>query len=583
MAKWTLLRKGADFDALGKEFGVDPLIIRLMVNRGIADKQDIDNFLNGGAETFYDARLMKDIELAVDIINDKIADHKKIRVIGDYDADGVCSTSILLKGLKHLGAEVDGIIPHRIKDGYGLNISMVDDAYNDGIDTIITCDNGISAREQVLLAKKYGMTVIITDHHDVPFEEAEAGKERKYMLPEADAVVDPKQVDCDYPFESICGAFVAYKLISLMVRDKGLLDEMLQLAAIATVTDIMPLKYENRALVKMGLRMLPDTSIVGLSALIKVLGLYKAPMTAFHLGFMIGPCINAAGRIGSADKALELLMSDDEAAAMCIAGELKDMNDSRKMLTDEGASKAEALIENSDMKNDKVLVVYLPDTHESVAGIIAGRIKEKYTKPSMVITDAECGLKGSARSIEAYNMYDEMSKIADVFTKFGGHPQAAGFSLSKDRLEELRTRLNNNCMLTSEDFVPKYVIDADTPFSYCTGNIIDQINILEPFGNGNEKPLFARSKVKVINGKALGESGSTGRYTVIDSDGFRAELMLFRRNNDFIEFVKNKYGKDALDNVFAGRGDIAVSFIYYPKWNEYQGRKTIQYIIEDYC
>lgn len=584
MAKWVLLRKGADYDGLSKRFGIDPLILRLLVNRGVDTEDKIDDYINGGAESFKNPHIMKDMDKAADIIRDKINLGKRIRVIGDYDGDGVCSTAILLKGLKVLGANVDGVIPHRVKDGYGLNISMVEDAYRDGIDTILTCDNGISAKEQVDLAKEYGMTVVITDHHEVPFEE-EAGN-KKYILPKADAVVDPKQEDCPYGGDNICGAFVAYKLMEVMLGDTNekLLLELLQLAAIATITDIMALRGENRALVREGLKLMPQTSIIGLASLIKVLGLYDMEINSFHIGFMIGPCINAAGRIGSADKALELLMSENASEAMSLAGELKDMNESRKLLTDEGALAAQQLIETSDIKNDKVFVIYLPDCHESVVGIIAGRIKERYYRPALVMTKNEEGLKGSARSIEAYNMYAEMCKISEVFDKFGGHPQAAGFSLAFDRLDELRRRLNDNCSLTENDLTPKYVIDADPPFSYFNGNIVDSLNILEPFGNGNEKPLFARSNLKLVGAKTFGAEGKVGRYTIIDTNGVKSELTMFRRNAEFREYLKEKYGEDLVNDAFANKGhDITISVIFYPKWNEYQGRRTIQFIIEDYC
>lgn len=580
MAKWILIRKGADYQAIGKQFGIDPLLARILINRGIETSEEIDGYLNGTEEGFHNPLLMKDMDKAVAILQKKIEQGKKIRIIGDYDADGVCSTAILQMGLQQAGALVDAVIPHRMKDGYGLNLSLVEQAHADGVDTILTCDNGISAYAQTEEAKRMGMTVVITDHHEVPFEEKDGM--RHYLVPKADAIVDPKQEDCPYPFKGICGAFVACKLMQALLG-KEMKQEYMELAAFATITDIMELKDENRILVKEGLKMISDTRLVGLRALLQVLGLQGASITVFHLGFMLGPCINAAGRIGSADRALELLTGQDEIQAMELAGDLKAMNDSRKLLTEKGCDAAIEMIESSDLKDRRVLVIYLKDCHESVAGIIAGRLKEKYNRPTLVITDSEEGLKGSARSIEAYNIYEEMTKVKDIFIKYGGHPQAAGFSLPKDKLEELDRRLNEQCNLTQEDLQGRLMIDADAPFSYCTPEFMNQLERMEPKGTGNEGPVFARKNLVLLSGKLLGNTGKVGKYRIQDTDGYRCELTLFQRNEEFRKMLVATYGEESVTAAFAGKKKITFSAAYYPQWNEYQGRRTLQYIMTDFC
>lgn len=590
MSKWMLLRRGADFNEIGKKYGIDPLIARIMVNRGICSDEEIDRFLNGDRAYFHDPKLLKDLEKAANILFKKIEEGKKIRVIGDYDGDGVCSTTILLKGLRFLGADVDGIIPHRIKDGYGLNDRLIDNASNDGIDTIVTCDNGISAYKEVKKAKELGMTVIITDHHEVPKDE-----DGKPVIPPADSVTDPKQEDCKYPYKNICGAFVAYKLIVYMLSQvendtkyikediESLNEELMAFAAFATITDIMELMDENRCLVKEGLKLIKNTKSTGLTALLEVVGLYGQDITTYHLGFVLGPCVNAAGRIGSADKALNLFMTEDRNEALTLAGDLKAMNDSRKSLTEKATEDAKRIIEETDIKDDNVLVIYLEDCHESVAGIVAGRIKEEYFKPTLVITDSEGVLKGSARSIPSYDMFQELSEISDVFIKFGGHPQAAGFSLEKDKLEELRRRLNENCCLTEDELISRLSIDADAPFSYCTDRFVEGLSVLEPCGNGNPSPVFARKNLKLKAAKIFG-SGKVGKYTVEDTDGKIAELTLFRRNEELRSMLEAKYGKDKVDNLYkGGASGITISAAYYPNFNEYNGRRTVQFIVNDFC
>ena len=599
MNQWILLKKGADFQTIGKKYHIDPLIVRLIRNRGIETEQEIEQYLYAAKESFHDPFLLKDMEKVCELLVQKLLQERNIRVIGDYDIDGVCSTAILLKGLKFLGAKADAVIPHRVQDGYGLNRKLIDSAYEDGIDTVVTCDNGIAAREEIAYAASLGMTVIVTDHHEVPYEEIE-GK-RKWLLPDAAAVVDPKQEDCAYPYTGICGAVVAYKLVCAMVQENYIgrlsmqdgwkdrwekLDrELIQLAAFATIGDVMELKGENRALVKEGLQLMANTESVGLKALLSVMGLWGQPVTAYHLGFLLGPCINATGRIDTASRALELLMAEQEAEAMCLAGELKAMNDSRKTYTEQGTKEAIEQIEQGRHDGESVYVIYLPKCHESIAGIVAGRIRERYHRPTLVVTDTEEGLKGSGRSIDAYHMYEELSKVKDIFTKFGGHAQAAGFSLPKEKLSELTKRLNENCTLTEMDFREKIYIDADMPFSYVTPKLLDEFSLLEPFGNGNAKPLFARKNLLLLGARLLGAEGKVGKYRVMDTNQGIAELTLFfDKNVAFRTFLIEKYGEEKVKEAFHGKGgEIRFSAAFYPQWNEYQGKRTIQFIMEDYC
>lgn len=599
MNQWFLLTKGADFQAVGAKYHIDPLVARLIRNRGVVTEQEIEQYLYGGIESFHDPMLLKDMDTACERLAEKIMQGKKLRVIGDYDIDGVCSTAILLKGLAFFGGDADAVIPHRVRDGYGLNRELIRDAADAGVDTVITCDNGIAAKDEIAYAHELGMTVIVTDHHEVPYEETNA--EKIYCLPPAEAVVDPKREDCDYPFSGICGAFVAYKLVHAM-KDGGyagrlsegkdgkktwdqLEEEMLQLAAFATVGDVMELKDENRALVRTGLKLMSHTAYAGLKALLSVMGRWGSPVTAYHLGYLLGPCINATGRIDTASRALELLMSEKESEAMRLAGELKAMNDSRKAITEQGTLKAMEQIEGGEHDGCFVYVIYLPDCHESIAGIIAGRVRERYHHPVLIVTDAEEGLKGSGRSIENYDMYQELSAVGDIFTKFGGHAQAAGFSLPKDKLSELRKRLNENSRLTEADCREKLRIDAEVPFSYVTPQLLDQFALLEPFGNGNPKPFFAKRDVLLYQARLLGAEGKVGKYRIRDTDGKTAELTLFYdKNKEFKEFLTERYGEEKVREVFDGGGaGLKFSAAYYPQWNEYQGQKNIQFIMEDFC
>lgn len=597
MNQWILLRRGADYQAIAEKYRIDQVIARIIRNRGIETEEELEMYLHGGKECFGDPMLLKDMDRACKILAYKISDCKKIRVIGDYDIDGICATAILLKGLRFLGAEADAVIPHRIKDGYGLNRDLIQNAADEGIDTVITCDNGIAAKEEIALANELGMTVIITDHHEVPFEEKDGKKE--WILPPAAAVVDPKQEDCGYPFSGICGAFVAFKLIHAMVdgryaerlktgdgwkgRWEELDKELLQLAAFATIGDIIELTGENRALVRTGTTLMTNEPCRGLKALIDAVDLSGAVVTSYHIGFILGPCMNATGRLDTAARALELLMTEDEEEAVRLAGELKSLNDSRKEYTDQGVNAAVCQVEQGEHDGCSVYVIYLPECHESIAGIVAGRIRERYHRPALVVTDAEDGLKGSGRSTENYHMYQQLSAVKDVFTKFGGHAQAAGFSLPRERLEELRIRLNENSPLTEEDCGETIYIDADMPFSYVTEGLMDQFRLLEPTGNGNKKPLFARKDLILLSAKFFGNEGKVGKYRVRDTDGHIAELTMFRMNGEFKQYLVEKYGENTVQDAFAGKCEsVLFSVVYHPQWNEYNGQKSIQYIVNDY-
>lgn len=606
MAKMVLVRKGGDFEALGHKFGVDPLLIRLMINRGVDTEEKIQCYLKGGKESFHAPAQMKDMQKACEILLEKCKAGAKIRIMGDYDIDGVCSTTILLKSLQLTQARVDAVIPHRVRDGYGLNLSMIEKAKNDGIDTIITCDNGISAVEAIELARQYQMTVIVTDHHEVPFQEAE--NQRVSILPAADAIVDPKQQDCGYPFRDICGGYVAYKFMSLffsvsyagrlsvgqeiVARWNEIEPDLLILAAFATIGDIMPLTDENRVLVKLGLENMKQTNLPGLQALLDVCGLRGADLQAYHVGFQLGPCLNATGRIDTADRALDLFMETSRENCMQIAGDLKAMNDSRKVFTERGCQQADEMIEKNGYEQDKIMVLYLPDCHESVAGIIAGRVREKYERPVFVLTDAQSTedepvLKGSGRSVDAYDMYEAMTKVKDVFLKFGGHAQAAGFSIYKKDLEQMRQGLNQSCNLSMEDLQEKIKIDAEVPLAYISSALLDDLSKLEPFGNGNSKPVFARRNLRLRKVRLLGKDCNVGKISVADQDNKLYELTLFgaAENQGFKNFLQQKYGDTKISTAYTGNlaaDDVLFTAVYYPKWNEFRGNKSIQLIMTYY-
>lgn len=570
MEKWMVYNKKADFQKIGSEFGIDPVIARLIRNRDIQDMKEIRSYLYGTLAEIPSPWKMKDMERAVQILQKKITQKKKIRIIGDYDIDGVTATCILLKGLKRLNANVDTYIPDRVKDGYGMHEQLIDKALEDGIDTILTCDNGIAAAAEIEYAKKEGLTVIVTDHHDIPFRDTEDG--RIWIIPKADAVVNPKQNDCLYPNKNICGAVVAWKLIWALYERLGIdsdeIWDFLELAAIATVGDVMDLQGENRIIVKEGLKKLSFTSFEGLKALICVNNLEGAEITAYHVGFVIGPCINASGRLDTAARSLELLLADNMEDAMKLADDLYDLNQSRKAMTEQGKEQAIQSIEENNLGKDRVLVVYLPDCHESLAGIIAGRIREAYNKPVFVLTKGADGVKGSGRSIEAYSMYEELVKCSDLLTQFGGHPMAAGLSMEEKNVELFRRRLNDNCTLTEQDLIPKIMIDVPMPISYLSKKLTEQLKVLEPFGKGNSKPLFAQKNLRAVGICVFGRNRNVAKMLLIDENGIKMDAVYFGEAQEFVDFVQ------AHDTI---------SVTYYPEINVFQGRENLQVVIKNYC
>ena len=585
MERWVLLRKGADFEAIGKKYQISPRLACLIRNRDVIGEEAVDRYLNGTISDLYDGMLMKDMDKAIDILKEKILEDKKIRVIGDYDIDGVNATYILLEGLERLGADVDSDIPDRISDGYGLNRHLVERAYEAGVDTLITCDNGIAAADEIAYGKEMGMTVIVTDHHEVPFDE-QAG-EKRYRIPPADAVMDPKQPDCLYPFKGLCGAAVAYKLMEAlwesMGKDSADLDDLIENVAIATIGDVMDLEDENRIFVKEGLQMLRRTKNPGLKALIECTGIDKNSLNSYHIGFVLGPCINASGRLDTAKRALELLRAGTQKEADILAGDLKALNDSRKDMTEEAVKQAEEQVETTTISKDKVLVVYLPDCHESLAGIVAGRIRENYYKPVFVLTDAEEGVKGSGRSIDGYHMYEELNKCKELLTKFGGHRLAAGLSLPKENVGKFREMLNKNCTLTEEEMKEKVTIDMEMPFGCVTEGLVKELELLEPFGKGNTKPVFAARDVTLLGARILGKNRNVLKLQVQDVNGCRIEAMLFHHADDFLGKLEEQYGKTEVEALLKGRGrQIRISMTYYPDINEYMGKKTPQIVVTHY-
>lgn len=573
MEKWFVAMKKADFNGIAEKYQISPIIARLMRNRDVIGDEAIDFYLNGTVEDLYDGLLMKDMDRAVDILKEKIEEGKKIRVIGDYDIDGVNATYILQQGLAGLGADVDTDIPDRIKDGYGLNQMLIDRALEDDVDTIITCDNGIAAMNEIAYGKENGMTIVVTDHHEVPY--LEENVEKKYLLPPADAVVDPHRADCEYPFKGLCGAAVAYKLVEVLYRVSGkseqevehLQERLMENVAIATIGDVMDLVGENRVFVKKGLELLKTTKNEGLHALMQCTGVDIANLNTYHIGFVIGPCINAGGRLDTAKRALELLNASNRREAVTLAADLKELNDSRKEMTEEGVEEAVRQIESSSWKDDQVLVVYLPECHESIAGIIAGRIKERYYRPTFVLTKGETGVKGSGRSIEAYDMFAEMSRCRELFTKFGGHKLAAGLSLEEEKVEVFRKRINELADLTEEDLQMKVSIDMRLPFPYINEELIHELKILEPFGKGNGKPLFAESKLRVIQPRIFGKNRNVLKCRLEDQQGNQMEAVYFGEVEDCLRQMEKKQ---------------IMSFTYYPSINEYMGRRTIQLTIVNY-
>ena len=597
MSKWMVSMKKSDFDATAARFGIKNITARLLTNRGIVTDEEIERFLHGDVSMLHDPHELKDVEKGAEIIADEIAGRSAIRVIGDYDVDGICSSYILVKGLRLFGGDVDFVLPDRVKDGYGLSVKLVDQAKADGRDVIITCDNGIAAYDQVAHAAELGMRVVVTDHHEVPFEsDQSSGEKIKEILPPAQAVIDPKRREDTSSFKEICGAVVAYKFLQVLAETMGraqdakvreFFDEMLIFAGLATVCDVMELADENRIIVKESLRRIADTQNLGLRALINVNELNASAISAFHYGFVIGPCLNATGRLDLASRALELFLSEDENEAARIAGDLKNMNDSRKILTQKGVDRASEIIDEETAREGlpKVIVVFLDDAHESIAGIVAGRIKEKYYRPTIVLTRAEGGgVKGSARSIEKYDMFMHLSEVKDIFTKFGGHKMAAGLSLPEERIDELKRRLNENCDLEDDDFTPVLHIDMVLPFKYADKQLIREFELLEPFGNGNVKPVFAQKNVALLSGRIMGKGRKCFKYKVTDESGAVLDMVYFGDGERWHDFLISRFGQDALDRLYdnRGNGEIKVSVAYYPNINSYMGRETVQIVMNDF-
>lgn len=598
--KWFVTAKKADFAAIGEKFHISPVLARIIRNRDVITEEEVDYFLNGTLDRLHNPREMYDMEKGAAILAGKIEDGKPIRIIGDYDVDGICATYILKRGLSFLGAQVSTVIPHRVKDGYGLNGHLIEEAVEDGVDTILTCDNGIAAYREIALAKQYGMTVVVTDHHEVPYEmvssdfseenseedmRGDQGERvtKQEILPPADAVIDPKQERCRYPYPGICGALVAYKLIQLLFEETGLKKlrsqisgeqmkevqrELLEFAAIATICDVMELLDENRIVVKYGLKYMENSRNMGLRTLIELCGLEGSKLTNYHVGFVIGPCMNATGRLDSAVRALELFETAEKREAVRLATDLKQMNESRKTMTERGVEEAVSRMEAGEFAGDKVLVIYLRDCHESIAGIIAGRIREKYGKPVLIVTDGEDGLKGSGRSIEAYSMYEGLHNAEQLLSKYGGHKMAAGFSLPRENLHKLREKLNRDCSLKEEDFVQKIMIDVPMPVSYASMEFVEELSLLEPFGNGNPKPVFAQKNLEIRSCVVRGKNRNVAGFILRDENGYEVEGIFFGEADKFVREVKEHSGR--------------INVIYYPDINEFRGKRTLQMVVTHY-
>ena len=585
MAKWFIKNNGIDPLKTAKDLGINEIISKILINRDIIHYKDIELFLNPKLERLHSSSLMADLELGANILKEKIENNKKIRIVGDFDVDGVISVYILYISLKRLGAQVDFTIPDRVQDGYGINTDIIEQAKRDGIDTIITCDNGISAIEQVKRARQLGLTVIITDHHDLPYIEEDGVK--KYTIPEADAVINPKRIDCNYPFKLLCGAGVAYKLIdylnSLFKVDIKETQLLLEFVAIATVCDVVDLINENRIIVKKGLELINDTKNIGLKNLILESGIGDTKITAYHLGFVIGPTINASGRLESALLALELLLEDDEDRATEMAKNLRNLNEERKSMTAEGIEHVIDIIEKTSIKNDKVLVVYEPRIHESIAGIIAGRIKDLYYKPTIVLTKGLDGVKGSGRSIEEYNMFEELTKFKDLLNRFGGHPMAAGLTLDEDKIDILRQKMNNYTSLTDHDLIAKIYIDMGLPIEYINYQLVEDLSSLEPFGKGNPKPIFGEKSLIIDRAFILGKNRNVLKLNLVSKKSIVMEGMHFGDIEEFENKLIQKYGAEELDKVYKGlKNNVLIDIVYNPNINEYMGNSKLQVIIQKY-
>lgn len=582
MEKWIEIRKGGNFMEMAKKYGIDPLIARIIRNRDIIDEKEITEYLYGGKEALHNPHLLKDVDKAAEIIAEGIAEKKAMRIIGDYDIDGVNATYILLDGIRRCGGNVDAAIPDRMKDGYGINEHLIEQALSDGKELLITCDNGIAAINEINFAKEKGMTVVVTDHHEIPYRNTEQGKE--FLRSNADAIVNPKQADCPYPCKGICGAVVAWKLVQVLYERMDIpveeADIFIENAGFATVGDVMDLTGENRILVKLGLKALEHTKNPGMKALIAKNKLSDKPLSAYHIGFVLGPCINASGRLDTAKRSLELLLERDEVKASALAGELVELNESRKYMTQQETQKALEQIEKEGREKDKVLVVYLPECHESLAGIIAGRIREAYQRPVFVLTRGEEGVKGSGRSIEAYSMFDKMTEVAELFTKYGGHPMAAGLSMREEDIDKLRGQLNQKAELSEEDMAEVVRLDAVLPMSYFTVDTIRQLSVLEPCGKSNTKPVFADRNIKITRAGIVGVNRNVLKLHLLDSKGNPVAGVYFGEVEKFLTFLSEKFGSEEVDAAMHGKeNSIQFAAVYEPAVDTYSGRESVQAII----
>lgn len=580
MYKWSLYTKKADFYGLSERFALDPVICRVMINRGVLP-EEFSDFLHPSKDMLHDEKLLADLPEGVQILKEAILARKKIRVIGDYDIDGVCATHILKQGILRCGGLADSVIPHRVEDGYGINHNLIDNAISDGIDLIITCDNGISAADVIERAKQKGLLVIVTDHHSVPTDASGA-----QVLPPADAVINPHRTDCAYPFKNLCGAVVAWKFIfglyDAFCIDRREAFEFIEFAAFASVGDIMPLTGENRSIVSLGLQKFSHTKNVGLRSLIRLLELEGKPINAYHLGFVLGPCINASGRLDTAEKALLLLEETDPQKACDLASELIRLNEERKELTHAGFNQAIETVEKEGHHHDSVLVVYVPQLHESICGIVAGRLRERYSRPSFILTKSENRIKGSGRSIEAYPMFEKLQECKELLERFGGHPKAAGLTLEEQYIDSLRQKLNENAKLSESDLVDKLMIDAAMPFDYITKELVRQLNVLEPFGEANEKPLFAQRRVGLKKVELIGRQRTFLKFMIPLSNG-TIEALFFGDADAFREDIETEYGADEWNALAEGKSNaILLDVAYYPQINEYYGMEQLQVVIKQY-
>lgn len=576
--EWRVYTKKADFKAIGDKYKIDQVVARIIRNRDIITPEQYEEYINGDLTSLHSPWLLKDMDRAADIVRSAVDDGKAIRIVGDYDIDGINSIYILYSGLRRLGADVDYVVPHRVTDGYGINERLIDEAHAAGRRVIITCDNGIAAYSQIEHAKTLGLTVVVTDHHGVPFEEKDGG--RREILPPADAVVDPARADCTYPWKRICGAVVAMKLVQALFelygRPADEIYDFLEFAAVATVGDVVDLQGENRTIVRLGLKKLKNSTNAGLNALIDVNKLDRANISSYHVGFVLGPCLNASGRLESAMLAIQLLLSDTKKEAEHLAGELLALNEERKELTRRGVEKAFDMIENSELKDDKVLVVYLPGCHESIVGIIAGKIRERYNKPVIVFADGEGCLKGSGRSIESYNMFEKLTQCKALLMKFGGHPMAAGMSIAPDKLDELRRKLNEYSGLTEDDLTLKVWIDVPMPLEYISEKVIGDLSVLEPFGKGNEKPVFADKELHIKYLSHMGKENQFTRLTLEKQARFKdvqGNIHIAPCTMEAVMFSID----DVLERAYAE--GASVNIIYYPSVNEYNGRRKLQLVV----